>query len=96
MNKELKTLESIYEDMLGYNTPQYGSSSPLSTPTGTETLKSKYVEVPDIEKDIEKDDEDLEGEPSIKKVFDSLIDVIRKIKNLQKEKISKELDKRLE
>jgi len=57
VNKQSKTLENIYEDMLGYNTPQYGSNaSVVVQPMGTETLKSKDVEVHDIEKDVEKDD----------------------------------------
>lgn len=83
--------------MLGYNTPQYGSSSPISlTPTGTETTKSKYVEVPDTQGDTEKDDEDSEVETPIEQIFDSLKEIISKFETKQKEKMAIELDKDLE
>ena len=82
--------------MLGYNTPQYGSSSPIPlTPTGTETLKSKYVEVPDIQGDREKDDEDLEVETPIEQIIDSIKKIINKFETKQKEKMLIELDKDL-
>ena len=82
--------------MLGYNTPQYGSSSSISlTPTGTETLKSKYVEVPDIQGDRETDDEDTQVETPIQQIFSSLKNIIRKFETKQKEKLAIELDKEL-
>jgi hypothetical protein len=96
VNKDLKRLETIYEDMLGYNTPQYGSPPAIAiTPTGTESAKSKYVEVPDTQGDRETDDEDTQVDSPIKQIFNSLKDIIRKFETKQKEKMAIELDKKL-
>lgn len=82
--------------MLGYDMPQYGSPPAISIkPTGTETVKSKYVEVPDIQGDRETDDEDSQVDSPIKQIFNSLKDIITKFETKQKEKMAIELDKNL-
>ena len=77
--------------MLGYNTPQYGSDSPIVAPTGTESLKSKYVEVPE-DQEKETDDEDEEVKGSMGKLIDSIQDKIRNYLDKKKEKLQSKID----
>lgn len=94
-DKDLKKLKLVYEDLAGKEMPQYGSSSPISTPViGTETLRSAYVEVPETD-EHEHDDEDEIGKPSYQKLIDNIKDTISDIEQKRKEKQLKEIDLKL-
>ena len=94
-NKDQKNLENIYEDLSGYDIPQYGSEAPIvSQPMGAETLKSKYVEVPE-DQEKETDDEDEEVEDSMGKLIDDIQDKIRSYLDKKQEKLQTKIDNEL-
>jgi hypothetical protein len=89
---DVKKLQSLYEDLGGYNTPQYGSNSPLITPSGVGSLKSAYVEVPEIdETSDQKDDEDQTTETPIQKLIDGIRDTIQNYEDKKKRRESVDL-----
>jgi hypothetical protein len=89
---DVKNLQSLYEDLGGYNTPQYGSNSPLIAPSGIGSLKSAYVEVPDRDKTSDqKDDEDQKAETPIQKLIDGIRDTIQNYEDKKKRRQSVDL-----
>jgi hypothetical protein len=95
MEKDLRSLQLIYEDMEGRPMAQYGNdaSGQPSHVIGTEPLIQRQVELPkDAGNESEKDDEDQNGETSFEKILDSINQTIRRYEQRKKARFDDSID----